>query len=124
MVISSNDTNSNIRTVETASVNILTGEIIPSIDSDEYNAWKKNMVKIPSIESYYFSAKGNLLGLIPDTRFTMTVEGPFISFDSKTRILTSQNGEKIILIAGKEETTNMPKIYDRTKKELKRLTIR
>ena len=82
------------------------------------------MINIPSIESYYFSSKGNLLGLIPGTRFTMTLEGPFISFNLKTRILTSQNGDKVILIDGKEETTNMPKIYERTKKELKRLAIR
>ncbi len=80
------------------------------------------MINIPSIESYYFSSKGNLLGLIPGTRLIMIVDGPFTSFDSKTRILTNKLGEKVILLLGKEETTNMPKIYERTKKELKRLS--
>ncbi len=110
--------------METASINILTGEVVPSIDSAEYCSWKRNIENIPSIESYYFSAKGNLLGLIPGTRLIMIVEGPFIGFDSKTRILTNKLDNKVILIAGKEETTNMPKIYERTKKELKRLTIK
>ena len=52
----------------------------------------------------------------------MTVKGPFESFDIKTRILTNKNNEQVLLIDGKEEKTKMPKLFERTKKELKRLS--
>ena len=119
------ETNATIRHVETATIDITTGAIIPSADSDDYAAYISQADQsIPTIESYYFSSKGNLLGLIPKSRMIVKIDGPFTSFHATTRVLRSVTGEACRLPAGKEETTNMPKLLERTKKELKRLTTR
>ena len=95
---------------------------MPSTNSDEYKAWKDNDKAIPTINSFYFTSKGNVFGIIPGTYIVTSIQSPFKSFDSSTRVLTSVTGERARLPIGQEEKTNMPcKIFERTKKELKRL---
>ena len=97
--------------------------MLPSTSSDEYKGWKENEQKVPTIHSYYISSKGNILGLIPNTYLVTSIEGPFKSFNPKTRVITSVSGDQACLPLGKEEKTNMPcKIHERTKKELNRLS--
>ena len=94
-----------------------------SEQSDEYNAWLANSASIPTVHSYYFSVKGNLLGLVPSTNIVFRMDGPFKTFHTVKRILVAQDGSMCILPIGKEEKTNMPtKLFERTKKELKRLS--
>ena len=81
---------------------------------------KKSNIKINRIDSYYFSSKGNLLGLIPDTNTIMVIEGPFKNYNKQTNIIYTFSGDAYYL--NRIETTKQPPLYDRTMKILKSLT--
>ena len=87
----------------------------------ETNLFNNSSLKTNKIDSYYFSSKGNLLGLIPGTSTIISVEGPFKSYNKQTNILYTICGDVYYLDPKKAETTKQPPIYDRTVKMLKNL---
>jgi len=87
----------------------------------ETNLFNNSSLKTNKIDSYYFSSKGNLLGLIPGTSTIISVEGPFKSYNKQTNILYTICGDVYYLDPKKAETTKQPPICDRTVKMLKNL---
>jgi hypothetical protein len=76
-----------------------------------------------TIHSYYFAERsGNLLGIKPGTSKVVSIEGPFIVFDKKTRILTNSEG-KYYLPEDKAEKSKNPNLFEHTKEILNRLTL-
>jgi len=74
-----------------------------------------------NIDSYYISAKGNLIGLIPKTSNVIIIEDAFIKFDKNTRLLYGKNNI-IYLDPKKIESTNNPPLNSRTNKFLNNLS--
>jgi len=74
-----------------------------------------------TIHSYYFAEKtGTLFGLKPGKADVVFDQGPFISFDKKTRILST--AEKTYhLPIDKAETSKNPNLCGRTKEMLNNL---
>lgn len=87
----------------------------------ETNLFSQNHTKTNKIDSYYFSSKGNLLGIIPGTNTIISVEGPFKNYNRLTNILYTVGGDAYYLDPKRAEPTKQPNIYDRTVKMLKSL---
>jgi hypothetical protein len=76
-----------------------------------------------TIHSYYFAERsGNLIGIKPKTSTVVSIEGPFIVFDKKTRILTNSEGQ-YYLPEDKAEKSKNPNLFEHTKEVLNRLTL-
>jgi hypothetical protein len=75
-----------------------------------------------TIHSYYFAEfSGNLLGIKPKTSTVVSIGGPFISFDKKTRILTNSEGQ-YYLPEDRAEKSKNPNLFEHTKEILNNLT--
>ncbi len=73
------------------------------------------MTDIQTIHKYYFAkSSGRLLGLIPNSAKVVTIDPPFLSFNSKTRILTTDNS-KLYLPENQAEGSKNPNLFEYTK---------
>ena len=65
------------------------------------------------LHSYYICRQGFINGVELYSRDFVTIKGPFIDFNTHTRILTTNNN-KIYLPTNYADVTYLPPVYQRT----------
>ncbi len=72
------------------------------------------------VHGYYFAeGSGALKGVVPNGSAVISIPGPFISFNSLTRVLSAKKGQYYL---PKHRIENSPFLVMRTTEQLKRLT--